>query len=116
MKSKEEARLVEDASQEAKKHEHAQMKVEEGVHIALEARRRSEEEYLGLKDEYARLKSEAEDQACLKDEEEDQISVEARLKAEDHKCARLKVEEEFLLTLEARQQAEKEEYLRLKAE
>ena len=35
MKAEEEARLVEDARQEAKKNEHAQLKVEEGVRLAL---------------------------------------------------------------------------------
>ena len=60
MKAEEESRLVEDARQEAKEneHAHAQLKVEEGVRLALEARRRAEEDYLGLKAEEARLKSE----------------------------------------------------------
>ena len=35
MKEEEEARLVEDARQEAKENEHAQLKVEEGVHLSL---------------------------------------------------------------------------------
>ena len=43
MNSEEEARLVEDARQEAKENEHAQLKVEEGVRLALEARQRAEE-------------------------------------------------------------------------
>ena len=51
-----------------------QLKVEEGVRLALEARRRVEEDDLGLKAEEARLKSEAEEQAHLKAEEEDQIA------------------------------------------
>ena len=44
-----------------------------------------EEDDLGLKAEDARLKSEAEEQACLKSKEEYQIAEEARLKAEEHK-------------------------------
>ena len=59
MKAEEEACLIEDARKEAKENEHAQLKVEEGVRLALEARRRAEEEDLGLKAEDARLKSEA---------------------------------------------------------
>ena len=74
MKAEEEARLVEDARQEAKENKHVQLKVKEGVRLALEARRRAEGEYLGLKAEEVRLKSEAEDQARLKAEEEDQIA------------------------------------------
>ena len=35
MKAEEEARLVEDARQIAKENEHAQLKVEEGVRLAL---------------------------------------------------------------------------------
>ena len=68
------------------------MKVEEGVRLAFEARQRAEEEYLGLKYEDARLKSEAEEQVHLKAEEDAQITEEARLKAEEHKRARMKVE------------------------
>ena len=71
MKAEEEARLVEDTSKEAKENEHAQLKVEEGVRLALEARRRAEEGDLGLKAEEARLKSESEEKALLKAEEED---------------------------------------------
>ena len=59
-----------------------QLKVEEGVRLALEARRRVKGGYLGLKAEDARLKSEAEDQASFKAEEEDQISEEQRIKSE----------------------------------
>ena len=66
MNSEEEARLVKYASQEAKEHGHAQLKIEEGVHLALKTRRRVEEEGLGLKAEDARLESEAEEQAHLK--------------------------------------------------
>ena len=58
---------------------------------------------LGLKAKEARLKSEVEEQAHLKAEEEAQIAEEVRLKPEDRKCARLKVEEEVLLALGARQ-------------
>ena len=61
MKAEEEAHIVEDARQEAKENEHAQLKVEEGVRLSLEARRKAEEEDLGLKAEEARLKSEAEE-------------------------------------------------------
>ena len=85
MKAEEEELLVKYARQEAKEHEHAQLKVEEGFRLALEARRRVEEEDLGLKAEKVRLKSEAEEQARFKDEEEAQISEEERLKAEEHK-------------------------------
>jgi len=35
LKAEEEARLVEDARQETKDNEHAQLKVEEGVRLAL---------------------------------------------------------------------------------
>ena len=62
MKSEEEAHLVKDARQEAKEKYHEQLKVEEGVRLTLEARRRAEEEDLWLKSEEARLKSEAEEQ------------------------------------------------------
>ena len=68
MKAEEEARLAEDARQEAKEHENARLKVEEGVRLNLEARRRAEEEDLGVEAEEARLKDEAEEQARLKDE------------------------------------------------
>ena len=60
MKAEEEARLVKDARQEAKENYHTQLKLEEGVRLALEARQRVEEEDLGLKAEEARLKSEVE--------------------------------------------------------
>ena len=85
MYAEEEARLVKDKRNKAREHGHAQMKVEEGVFLALESRRRSEKEDLGLKYEEARLKSEAEEQVRLKDEVEDQIAEEARLKSEEHK-------------------------------
>ena len=91
MNAEEEARLVEDASQEAKENEHAQLKVEEGVCLSLEARRKAEEEDLGLKAEEERLKYEADEQARLKAEEEYKIAEEARLKPEEHKCAQMKV-------------------------
>ena len=42
MKAKEEAHLVKYAIQEAKYHEHAQLKVEEGVRLALEAIQKAE--------------------------------------------------------------------------
>ena len=61
MKAEEEERLVEDARQEEKEHGPAQLKVEEGVSLAIEARRRAEEEDLGLKAEESRLKYEAEE-------------------------------------------------------
>ena len=48
LKAEEEARLVEYVIQEEKEHEHAQLKLEEGVRLALEARRRAEEEDLVL--------------------------------------------------------------------
>ena len=41
MKAEEEARLAKDARKEAKENEHAQLKVEEGVRLALEARQRA---------------------------------------------------------------------------
>ena len=85
MKAEEEARLVEDARQEANENEHAQLNIEEGVRLALYERWRAEEEDLGLNAEEARLKSEAEEQARLKAKEEDQIAEEARLKAEEHR-------------------------------
>ena len=53
MKAEEEARLVKDARQESKGREHTQLKVEEGVLLALEARRKAEEEDLGIKAEEA---------------------------------------------------------------
>ena len=77
------------------------MKVEEGVHIALEAIRRAEEEE-NTQIEYKkeahlveeeRLKSEEEEeQLRLKDEEEARLADGARLKVEEHECAQLKVE------------------------
>ena len=78
MKAEEEARLDKDGRKEANEHDHAQLKVEEGVRLTLEVRRRAED--LGLKAEEARLKAEAEEQARLKAEEEAQIDEEARLK------------------------------------
>ena len=38
MKAEEESRLAEDARNKAKENEHAQLKLEEGVRLALEAR------------------------------------------------------------------------------
>ena len=105
MKLEEEALHVEDAMQESKEHEHAQLKVKEGVRLDLEVGRRAEEEDLGLKDEEAWLKYDAEEQTRLKAEEEDQIAEEARLKAEYHKRARLKVQEEVLLGLKGRRRS-----------
>ena len=52
--------LVEDARQESKEHDHAQLKVEEGVCLVLEERLRDEEEDFGINAEEARLKYEAE--------------------------------------------------------
>ena len=48
MKAEEEECLVEDASQEAKEYENLQLKIEERVHLAFEARGRAEEEDSGL--------------------------------------------------------------------
>ena len=90
------------------------MKVEEGVHLALETRRRAEEE------KHVRL--EAENEACLvedaslKSEEEDaylwieaveeaRLAEETRLKVEEHESTWLEVEEGFHLTLTAIQRA-----------
>ena len=87
MNSEEEASIVKYKNKEAKEHEHAQLKVEEGVYLALEMRRRAEEEDLGLKAEEARLKFGVEEQVILKAEEEDKIAEEARLKSEEHKRA-----------------------------
>ena len=61
MKSEEETHIAKDARQEAKEHENARLKVEEGVRLTLEVRRRSEEEDLGIKDEEAKLKAESEE-------------------------------------------------------
>ena len=69
-------------------------------------RRRAEEEDLGINAEEARLKYEAEYQAILKAEEEDQISEEEKLKPEEHKFTRPKVGEDFLLSLEVIHQSE----------
>ena len=99
MNSEEEASIVKYKNKEAKEHEHAQLKVEEGVCLALEAKRRAEEEYLGLNPEETRLKNEADDHARLKAEEEDQISEEEILKVEQCNSARMKVEDEVLLAL-----------------
>ena len=68
LNSEEEACLVKDARKEAKEHDHDQLNLEEGVRLALETRQRAEEEYLGLKDEEERLKSDSDEQACLKSE------------------------------------------------
>ena len=56
MKSEEEARHVKYARQEAKEHDHAQLKLEEGVRLSLEARRREEDEDLRLNAEDTGLK------------------------------------------------------------
>ena len=56
MKAEEEVRLVKDESQEAKEHEHVQPKSEEGVPLALEVRRRAEEEDFGLKAKDAEIR------------------------------------------------------------
>ena len=69
LKAEEEAHLFEDARQEAKEHDNAQLKVEEGVRLALEVIRKAEEEDLGIKAEEAWLKYEAEEHARLKAEE-----------------------------------------------
>ena len=61
MKVEDESRLVKDTWQEEKDHDHAQLKVEEVVRLALEGRRMAEEEDLGIKAEKAMLKSEAEE-------------------------------------------------------
>ena len=58
-----------------------QLKVEEGVRLAHEARHSAEEDCLGIKAEEARLESESEEQARLKAEEEYEITEEARLNA-----------------------------------
>ena len=47
--------------QEAKEHDHAQLMVEEGARLALEAIHMAEEEDVGLKVEEASLESEAEE-------------------------------------------------------
>ena len=59
----------------AEEHKSAQLKVEEGVHLALESRRRAEEE-------------EEEEHARLEVEEEAHLVEEARLKAEEEEQAR----------------------------
>ena len=66
LKAEEDAHLVKYASQESKEHDNARLKVKERVRLALEVRWRAEEDYLRLKDEEARLKSEAEEKAHLK--------------------------------------------------
>ena len=53
LKAEEDSHLVEDARQEAKEHDNEQLKVEEGVRLALEARRKAEGEDLGIKAEEA---------------------------------------------------------------
>ena len=67
----------------AEEHKRAKLKVEEGLHLALEAIRREEEEeehvWLETEEEpqlveYARLKAEEEDQARLRDEEEARLA------------------------------------------
>ena len=55
----------------AEEHKHAQLKVEVGVRLALEARQRAEEEH-----------------AWIEDEEEEHLVEEARLKAEEEDQAR----------------------------
>ena len=54
--------------------------MEEGVGLTLETRQRTEEDDLGLKAEEASLKSDTEEQARFKAEEEDQIAEEASMK------------------------------------
>ena len=62
------------------------------------------------------MEYEAEYQARLKDEEEDQIAKKARLKAEEHTRAWIKVDEDKILSLEAIRKEEEYENLRLKYE
>ena len=70
-------------------HNRARMKVEEGVHLALEARQRSEEE-----EEHTRI--EAEEEARLVEEERlksEEAEENLRLKAEEEHHTWLKAEE-----------------------
>ena len=94
----------EEARLRAEKHKRARLKVEAGVRLALEARRRAEKE---------------EGDARLQAEEEARLVEETRLKAEkeEKEYAWLEAEEEARLVEEARLKAEEEEEdLRLKAE
>ena len=91
------------------------MKVEEGLRLALEARRIEEEEEHAWTEaeekarlvEEERLKSEEEEEnLLLKAEEEARLAEGERLKVEEHERARLKVEEGVGLALESRQRVE----------
>ena len=91
------------------------MKVEEGVRLALEARRREEEEdhtWIDAEEEArlveeARLKAEEEEEDLrLKAEAEAQLAEGARLKLEEHEHAHLKVDEGVRLALELRRISE----------
>ena len=72
MKADNEARLSGEVSKKAEEHDPAQLKIEKGVYLSLEARRRAEEQY-----HHARLKYEEEkrlvEEARLKYQEEGKI-------------------------------------------
>ena len=55
MKTKEEARLAEDARQESKEHKYVKLKVEEGVRLTVEVRQKAEEEDLRIKAKEAEI-------------------------------------------------------------
>ena len=57
MRAEEEAHFIEEARQKVEEHKRSRLKVEEGVRLDLEARRRADKEY----------------HACLEDEEEARI-------------------------------------------
>ena len=94
------------------------MKVEEGFRLALEARRRAEEEdhtWIEAEEEARlveekRLKTEEEEEDIrLKAEEEARLDEGERLKVEDHEITHMKAEEGFRLALASRRRAEEEQ-------
>ena len=86
--------------QKSEEHKRAQLKVEEGVCLALEDRHRAEEEehtWIYAEEEAHLIEEEMpkydeeEEDLRLKVEEEAQLAEGARLKVEDHDCALLRV-------------------------
>ena len=71
MKAEEEARIAEEATLKVEEHQRAQLKVDEGVHLFLEAIQREEDQ------------KEDHQHARLKAEEEARIFEKSRLKSEE---------------------------------
>ena len=98
-------------------HKRAGLKVEEGLRLALDARRiEEEEEHTRIESEEEarfveeeRLKSEEEEENLrLKAEEEARLDEGARVKVEEHERVQMKVQEAVNLALESRWRVEEE--------